>query len=93
MSTLTATQVIEDNASDLIYGLDKPITIECSASNGNKKYTLEMGNATPTNSGYYVKKQDNNTVYAISAGDGVQIRFLRTILKTFIFRCSFLRCN
>lgn len=80
MAKLTATQIIEENASDLsAYGLDKPISITCS--DGSKKYTILLGNATPTNSGYYVMKPDDKTVYCISAGDGVNIRATRDDLK------------
>lgn len=80
MANLTATQIIEENASDLsAYGLDKPISITCS--DGSKNYTILLGNATPTNSGYYVMKPDDKTVYCISAGDGVNIRATRDDLK------------
>ena len=80
MAKLTATQIIEENASDLsAYGLDKPISITCS--DGSKDYTILFGNATPTNSGYYVMKPNDKTVYCISAGDGVNIRATKDDLK------------
>jgi len=67
-----------------IFGLDKPayvITIEFS---GGKKHTLEVGDATPTNSGYYVRvDKDKMMVTDLSGIDSlVQLGFFPPYLNT-----------
>jgi len=67
-----------------IFGLDKPayvITIEFS---GGKKHTLEVGDATPTNSGYYVRvDKDKILVTDLSGIDSlVQLGFFPPYLNT-----------
>ena len=53
---ITSLTVLSDvEGSPDIFGLDKPaytITVEFA---GGKKHTLDVGDATPTNSGYYVR--------------------------------------
>ncbi|MBI3162691.1 MAG: DUF4340 domain-containing protein [Chloroflexi bacterium] len=53
VSALTVTNSLEGNPSD--FGLEEPayvITVEFA---GGKTHTLEIGDSTPTNSGYYVR--------------------------------------
>ena len=55
ITALPISSQIEDGKSPGIFGLDKPaytITIEFK---DGKKHTMEVGDATPTNSGYYVR--------------------------------------
>jgi len=63
ISTLRVLDRID--AAPSIFGLDKPgfvITIEFS---GGKKHILEVGDATPTNTGYYVRL-DNDKMFVVS---------------------------
>lgn len=70
-SSATAKRIIEEDAKDLsLYGLDNPSTITFYAVDGRQQ-TLELGDKTPTEDSYYIKKSDKNTVYTIDsyAGD------------------------
>lgn len=70
ISSLTASKVAEENASDLsLYGLDKPATVSVKLENNEVK-TLEIGRETPSKSGYYAKLKGSNTVYVIGSYDG-----------------------
>jgi len=74
VSSLDATKLIEENASDLAqYGLDKPATISVKLENNEVK-TVEIGNRTPSDSGYYVKLKGESKVYVISSYDGGLLR-------------------
>ncbi|MGE5614966.1 MAG: DUF4340 domain-containing protein [Bacillota bacterium] len=69
-SSVTADRVVEENAQDLAkYGLDKPVTVRVKTKDG-KETVLEVGNKTPTKSGYYVKFADKNDVYVIATYTG-----------------------
>lgn len=73
MSALTADKVIEDNASDLTkYGLNSPATITLQMSDGTAK-AVQIGDETPTKSGYYLKEKDKNKVYVISTYTGQEL--------------------
>jgi len=63
-------KVIEENAQDLSkYGLDKAVTVKIKDKEG-KETVLEVGDMSPTKSGYYIKKADSNDVYLISTYTG-----------------------
>ena len=69
-SSLRADKVIEENATDLSqYGLDDPVRISVKMDDGTVK-TLEVGNKTPTESGYYAKEKDSSNVYLIGTYEG-----------------------
>jgi hypothetical protein len=70
ISSLVAEKIIEEEAGDIsIYGLDKPVLISVKMDDGTLK-TLEIGNETPTKSGYYVKVKDEKKVYTIGSYTG-----------------------
>lgn len=70
ISSLVAEKIIEEEAGDIsIYGLDKPVVISVKMDDGTLK-TLEIGNETPTKSGYYVKVKDGKKVYTIGSYTG-----------------------
>ncbi|HOM02302.1 MAG TPA: DUF4340 domain-containing protein [Acetivibrio sp.] len=68
---LYATKEVEDNPKNLAqYGLDNPVTVTVKLSDGTTAQ-IEVGDATPTASGFYVREASKNKVYTISyyAGD------------------------
>lgn len=69
-SSIIADKLIEENAQDLAkYGLDNVITVTIKDKD-NKETVLEVGDKTPTGSGYYVKLGGKNDVYTISSYTG-----------------------
>jgi hypothetical protein len=66
---ISALKVINSvDAAPSIFGLDNPthiITIEFA---GGKKHTLEIGDTTPTNSGYYVRLDKNKMMITDLSG-------------------------
>ncbi|WP_265445614.1 DUF4340 domain-containing protein [Acetivibrio straminisolvens] len=63
---LYATKEVESNPKDLAqYGLDNPASVTIKFSDGTTA-EIEVGDETPTKSGYYAKKKDKNTVYTIA---------------------------
>jgi hypothetical protein len=55
LTALPISSQIEDGKSPEIFGLDKPAYIITVEFKDGKKRTLEVGDTTPTNSGYYVR--------------------------------------
>lgn len=68
-SQVTALQVISPVEGDpSIFGLENPAyTISIEFSTGSK-HTLEIGDATPTNSGYYVRLDNNRMLITDLSG-------------------------
>jgi hypothetical protein len=80
-SSLIADKVIEEEAEDLTkYGLDKPVTVTVKMDDGSVK-AIEVGNKTPTGSGYYVKEKDSRKVYTISSYSGDKIKVSKNDIK------------
>ena len=66
ISGLYAERVIEKDAKDLEkYGLSEPVVHTLKTSDG-ETIVVELGNATVTNENYYVKLNEENTVYITS---------------------------
>lgn len=69
-SSIIADRLVEENAQDIAkYGLDDPVIVKLKVKDG-KETVLEVGDRTPTNSGYYVKSAGKNDVYVISTYTG-----------------------
>lgn len=78
---VSADKVIEENASDIAqYGLDKPVEFSVKLQDGTVK-NGQIGDATPSNSGFYFKEKENNKVYVISTYTGENIKVTRNDLK------------
>jgi hypothetical protein len=69
-SQATALQIVSaiDSAKLDIFGLDKPAYIITIDLEGGEKRVLEVGDATPTNSGYYVRLDKKTTVIVDLSG-------------------------
>jgi hypothetical protein len=81
ISSLVAEKIIEEEAGDIsIYGLDKPVLISVKMDDGTLK-TLEIGNETPTKSGYYVKVKDEKKVYTIGSYIGKNLKVGKNDVK------------
>ena len=67
-ASMTAKEVVEENAADLSkYGLDKPAaTVSVSFSDGTS-FGFNVGSTAPTGSAYYFTKAGGSTVYTYSA--------------------------
>ncbi|HHW31170.1 MAG TPA: DUF4340 domain-containing protein [Clostridiaceae bacterium] len=73
-SSLVANKIVEEEAQDLsIYGLDNPVTVTIKMDDGSV-YSIQIGDETPTGSGYYAKEKDSNKVYTISSYTGGKIK-------------------
>jgi len=60
-------KLIEEKASSLNqYGLDNPVLEVVISSSANKTQTLEFGNKTPTQEGYYLMDKASNKVVTVS---------------------------
>ena len=55
LTALPISSQIEDGKSPDIFGLNKPVYVIAIEFKDGKKRTLEVGDVTPTNSGYYVR--------------------------------------
>jgi hypothetical protein len=55
VTALSISTQIEEGKSPSIFGLDKPTYVITVEFKGGKTRTLEVGDLTPTNSGYYVR--------------------------------------
>jgi hypothetical protein len=55
LTALPISSQIEAGKSPDIFGLDKPAYVITIGFKDGKEHTLEVGDATPTNSGYYVR--------------------------------------
>ena len=64
-ASVTATRLVEENPTDLTkYGLDNPaITVDVTYADGTS-HQVKLGNALPTDDGYYTLVDDGTTVYA-----------------------------
>lgn len=64
-SSVAASKIVEEDAQDLsVYGLDKPIIVKVKPKEGDE-IVIEIGNETPTESGYYAKLSGDDSVYVI----------------------------
>ena len=64
---ITPDKLIEEKASNLNqYGLDKPVLEIVILSTENKTQTLQFGNKTPTQDGYYLMDMASNKVVTVS---------------------------
>jgi len=80
--SVSADKLIEENAQDLsIYGLDKPVTVTIKLKDG-KEAAIEVGNLTPTKSGYYAKIPGENKVYTIGTYTGGKLAVSKKDLRT-----------
>ncbi len=65
-ASISADKTVEENAQDLsMYGLNNPVVVKLKLKDGTGK-SLEIGDMTPTKSGYYVKATGENKVYVVS---------------------------
>jgi len=72
-ASLTADKLVEENAGNMAtYGLDKPIIITLKLKDGTEK-VLEIGNQTPTESGYYGRLSGENKVYVLGSYSGEKL--------------------
>lgn len=61
---VTASRIVEEEASDLTqYGLDNPTNVITVIDSEGNTVIYDIGNENQTVSGYYIKTEDNNTVY------------------------------
>jgi len=83
VSALQVVSQINDGKPE-IFGLDKPAYIITVGFGGGKTHTLEVGDSTPTNSGYYVRvDKDQIMVTDLSGIDSlVQLGFFPPYLNT-----------
>lgn len=74
VSSLTATKVIEENATNLAqYGLEAPEVITIKLKDGSVK-VVEVGDETPTRTGYYAKEQGSSRVCLIDSYTGEKLK-------------------
>lgn len=68
VTSISATNVVEENPANLsIYGLDDPQFTMRTVYSGGRKLELYIGSATPTDSNYYAKTNEDDTVYTIGS--------------------------
>lgn len=61
-----ASRIVEEDSSNLAqYGLDNPANIIKVTDTSDKTIIYDIGNENKTVNGYYIKTEDNNTVYLI----------------------------
>lgn len=81
MSNVSSLKTVEKDCENLSkYGLDKPITVTVTTSDGNT-YTLLVGDPTPTNESFYVMLPDQDAVYTIDYDTGAVFCVSRDTLK------------
>jgi hypothetical protein len=68
VSALKVVSQIDNGKSPSIFGLDKPAYIITIEFKNGGKHTLEIGDATPSNSGYYVRVDKGKMVIADLSG-------------------------
>jgi hypothetical protein len=66
MSTLKATRSIDNPSSLADYGLDTPKDVMIAEMDDGTRYELQMGIKTPTQTGTYAKRADQDTVFVIA---------------------------
>lgn len=80
-AVVIAEKIIEENASDAAkYGFDKPTTITVKMQDEIVK-SGQIGDMTPSGSGYYFKEKDNNKIYSISSYSAEQLLATKNDLK------------
>ncbi len=81
MSDVSSLKTVEKDCKNLSkYGLDKPITVTVTTSDGNT-YTLLVGDPTPTHESFYVMLPDQDRVYTIDYDTGAVFCVSRDTLK------------
>lgn len=61
---VTASRMVDEEVSDLSqYGLDNPANVIKFTDTDANTITYDIGNENQTVNGYYIKKEDENTVY------------------------------
>jgi len=79
--SLTADKLVEENPADLsIYGLDKPVVVTVKTEDGESK-ALEIGDQTPTKSGYYVREKGGDKVYIIGSYTGGRLKITKNSIR------------
>lgn len=67
-SVVSALRIVENASSDLSrYGLSDPQSIISTSFSDNTTFTLMIGNIVSDKTGYYAKRDDNDTIYIIKA--------------------------
>lgn len=65
LSSVFVEKTIEENANDIsVYGLDEPVVVT-AIQDDESKYTLLIGDKTPTEGAYYAKLESDNNIYTI----------------------------
>ena len=84
ITALSISSQIEDGKSPEIFGLDQPAYVISIEFKDGKKHILEVGDATPTNSGYYVRvDKDKMVITDLSGIDALlQLGFFPPYLNT-----------
>jgi hypothetical protein len=73
-STVKAEKIVEENASDFAqYGLDRPVTVTIKMDDGTTK-AIEVGNETPTKSGFYAQEKGSSRVFIIDTYTGNKLK-------------------
>ncbi|HHW00702.1 MAG TPA: DUF4340 domain-containing protein [Clostridiaceae bacterium] len=79
--SLSADKLVEENPADLsIYGLDKPVVVTVKTEDGVTK-ALEIGDQTPTKSGYYVREKGGDKVYVIGSYTGGRLKITKNSIR------------
>lgn len=74
-ATVTTKRLIDENPSDLtIYGLDNAL-ITTFISEEGKEVSIEIGNLTPKQDSYYVRRLEKPEVYTIDSYKGKTLRY------------------
>ncbi len=82
-SSMVVDKLIEEDAKDLsIYGLDKPTVVVTIKPIGGDNVVIDLGNKTPTSSGYYVKLHNENKVYILGSYTGDKLYTDRNGLRS-----------
>jgi len=84
LTALPISSQIEDGKSPEIFGLDNPAFVITIDFKDGKKHTLEVGDVTPTNSGYYVRvDKDKMMITDLSGIDSLlQLGFFPPYVNT-----------
>lgn len=81
-ATVMTKRLIDENPSDLtIYGLDNAF-ITTFVSKEGKEVSIEIGNLTPKQDSYYVRRLENSKVYTIDSYKGDTLRYGKSDLMS-----------
>ncbi len=81
VSSLSSNKLVEENPADLsVYGLDKPVVVTVKTEDGVTE-VIEIGNETPTQTGFYAKKKDDNKVYVIDSYTGKKLKVTKNNIR------------